>query len=51
LLEAILEFALARPVIVLATPGRGLAGGVVASPKLYTALASTSVGCLERGLC
>ena len=24
---------------------------MVASPKLYTALASTSVGCLERGLC
>jgi len=51
LLEAILEFALAQPVIVLAPPGSILAGGLAGFPKLNTALAAAAIGCLERGAC
>jgi hypothetical protein len=51
LLEAILEFALARPVIVPATPGSILAGVVAGYPKLNTARAAAACGCLERGGC
>jgi hypothetical protein len=51
LVEAILEFALARPVIVLATPGSILAGGVPGFPKLNTGLAAAAIGCLEAGAC